>query len=44
MALVTRERDKLKVQLRNAQLVIDVQKKVATLLEQLEPVTKFASP
>ena len=44
LALVTRERDKLKVQLRNAQLVIDVQKKVATLLEQLEPVTKFASP
>lgn len=44
LALVTRERDKLKIQLSNAQLVIEVQKKVAALLEQLEPVTKFASP
>ena len=44
LALVTRERDKLRVQLSNAQLVIEVQKKVAALLEQLEPVTKFASP
>ena len=44
LAAVTRERDKLKVQLSNAQLVIEVQKKVAALLEQLEPVTKFASP
>ena len=44
LALMTRERDKLRVQLSNAQLVIEVQKKVAALLEQLEPVTKFASP
>lgn len=44
LALVTRERDKLRVQLNNAQLVIEVQKKVAALLEQLEPVQKFASP
>ena len=43
LALVTRERDKLRVQLSNAQLVIEVQKKVAALLEQLEPLTKFAS-
>ena len=42
--LMTRERDKLRVQLSNAQLVIEVQKKVAALLKQLEPVTKFASP
>jgi transposase-like protein len=44
LALVTRERDKLRVQLSNAQLVIEVQKKVAALLEQLEPLSKFASP
>ena len=44
LALVTRERGKLRVQLSNAQLVIEVQKKVAALLEQLEPVAKFASP
>jgi transposase-like protein len=44
LALVTRERDKLRVQLSNAQLVIEVQKKVAALLEQLEPSPKFASP
>lgn len=44
LALVTRERDKLRVQLSNAQLVIEVQKKVAALLEQLDPLTKFASP
>jgi transposase-like protein len=44
LALVTRERDKLRVQLSNAQLVIEVQKKVAALLEQLEPLTKFANP
>ena len=44
LALVTRERDKLRVQLSNAHLVIEVQKKVAALLEQLEPITKFASP
>jgi transposase len=44
LALVTRERDKLRVQLRNAQLVIEVQKKVAALLEQLDPLAKFASP
>ena len=44
LALVTRERDKLKIQLSNAQLVIEVQKKVAALLEQLEPLPKFASP
>ena len=44
LALVTRERDKLRVQLSNAQLVIEVQKKVAALLEQLEPLPKFASP
>jgi len=44
LALVTRERDKLRVQLSNAQLVIEVQKKVAALLEQLEPSRKFASP
>lgn len=43
LALVTRERDRLRVQLSNAQLVIEVQKKVAALLEQLEPITKFAS-
>ena len=44
LALVTRERDRLRVQLSNAQLVIEVQKKVAALLEQLEPSRKFASP
>jgi transposase-like protein len=44
LALMTRERDKLRVQLSNAHLVIEVQKKVAALLEQLEPLTKFASP
>lgn len=44
LALMTRERDKLRVQLSNAQLVIEVQKKVAALLEQLEPLSKFASP
>jgi hypothetical protein len=44
LALMTRERDKLRVQLSNAQLVIEVQKKVAALLEQLEPLAKFASP
>ena len=44
LALMTRERDKLRVQLSNAQLVIEVQKKVAALLEQLEPLQKFASP
>ena len=44
LALVTRERDKLRIQLSNAQLVIEVQKKVAALLEQLEPSRKFASP
>ena len=44
LTLVTRERDKLRVQLSNAQLVIEVQKKVAALLEQLEPLTKYASP
>ena len=44
LAVVTRERDKLRVQLSNAHLVIEVQKKVAALLEQLEPLTKFASP
>jgi transposase-like protein len=43
LAQMTRERDKLRIQLSNAQLVIEVQKKVAALLEQLEPVTKFAS-
>jgi transposase len=44
LALMTRERDKLRVQLSNAQLVIEVQKKVAALLEQLEPLSKYASP
>lgn len=44
LALMTRERDKLRVQLSNAHLVIEVQKKVAALLEQLEPLTKFGSP
>ena len=44
LALMTRERDKLRVQLSNAHLVIEVQKKVAALLEQLEPLTKLASP
>lgn len=44
LALMTRERDRLRVQLSNAQLVIEVQKKVAALLEQLEPSRKFASP
>lgn len=44
LALMTRERDKLRVQLSNANLVIEVQKKVAALLEQLEPLAKFASP
>lgn len=43
LALMTRERDKLRVQLSNAHLVIEVQKKVAALLEQLEPLQKFAS-
>ena len=41
---MTRERDKLRVQLSNAHLVIEVQKKVAALLEQLEPLAKFGSP
>ena len=44
LTLMTRERDKLRVQLSNAQLVIEVQKKVAALLEQLDPLQKFASP
>ena len=44
LAAITRERDKLRVQLSNAQLVIEVQKKVAALLEQLEPAAKFVSP
>jgi transposase len=44
LAAVTRERDKLLVQLSNAQLVIEVQKKVATLLEQLEPRVPCGSP
>ena len=44
LAQMTRERDKLRVQLSNAQLVIEVQKKVAAVLEQLEPLSKFASP
>ena len=44
LAAITRERDKLRVQLSNAQLVIEVQKKVAALLAQLEPLAKFASP
>ena len=44
LALMTRERDKLRVQLSNAHLVIEVQKKVAALLEQLEPLAKFANP
>lgn len=43
LALMTRERDKLQVQLSNAHLVIEVQKKVTALLEQLEPLTKFGS-
>ena len=43
LAIVTRERDKLRVQLSNAQLVIEVQKKVAMLLEQLEPSQKSDS-
>ena len=38
LAALTRERDKLRAQLSNAQLVIEVQKKVAALLEQLEPL------
>lgn len=44
LAQMTRERDKLRVQLSNAQLVIEVQKKVAALFEQLKPLSKFASP
>ena len=44
LAPLTRERDKPRVQLNNAQLVIEVQKIVAALLEQLEPSRKFASP
>jgi transposase len=44
LALITRERDRLRVQLSNAQLVIEVQKKVAALLEQLDPVPRFGSP
>ena len=40
---VTRERDKLRMQLSNAELVIEVQKKVAALLEQLMPSREFAS-
>jgi hypothetical protein len=34
LAMMTRERDKMRVQLSNAQLVIEVQRKVAALLEQ----------
>jgi transposase-like protein len=44
LAVVTRERDKLLIQLSNALLVIEVQKKVAALLEQLEPRVQCASP
>ena len=44
IAQLTRERDKLRVELGKAQLVIEVQKKVAALLEQLDPLQKFASP
>ena len=44
LALVTRERDKLRQQLTNAKLVIEVQKKVAGLLEQIEMSSKFEKP
>ena len=40
LAQVTRERDKLRQQLTNAKLVIEVQKKVAGLLEQIEVSSK----
>ena len=43
LAQVIRERDKLLIQLSNAQLVIEVQKKVAALLEQFEPLNKSVS-
>ncbi len=42
--LVTHERDKLLVQLSNAKLVIEVQRKDAALLEQLEPSPKHTKP
>jgi transposase len=44
LAKMSLERDKLKLQLRNAQLVIEVQKKIAALLEQLEPARKSETP
>jgi transposase len=44
LALVTRERDKLRQQLTNARLVIEVQKKVAGLLEQIEVSSKSEKP
>ena len=44
LALVTRERDKLRQQLTNAKLVIEVQKKVAGLLEQIEVSSKSEKP
>jgi transposase len=43
IAQLTRERDKLKIELDKAQLVIAVQKKVATLLALLEPGNKRES-
>ena len=39
--LMTHERDKLRVQLCSPHLTIEVQKKVATSLDQLEPSRKF---
>jgi hypothetical protein len=43
LAQITRERDSLREQLRKAQLVIDVQKKVSALLELLSANTKAGS-
>jgi len=44
LELVTLERDKLRKQLTNAKLVIEVQKKVAALLEQIETSSPFEKP
>ena len=41
---MTRERDKLRQQLANAKLVIEVQKKVVGLLEQIEASAKSEKP
>ena len=44
IAALEKENNRLTHKLKQAELIIEVQKKVAALLEQLEPITKFGSP